>query len=595
MKALDLKTVPINIVFIDLQLKNDMAKSIRMFLQNFIKRCWNLHQPLRLNNKLRINLGGMMVPSKIVLAFILIITPICVIYALNDMPLLAQLQGEHNMSSFGYYIRSLDFNHDGYDDLIVFSNGYGYVYPYTQSRGKVYIYYGGPGFSSASEPDITLEGDYPEGEQRRIGSIVSPGDVNGDGYDDLVIYDAIPGPTGFHVEGSERYMIFYGGTNDLSSPDKIEYPLPGEEIYSMYALGDVDGDGFGDVGICYHIDRYTYFDIMWGGSFTRQNILSLDFRTGSPDGSIIGIGDINGDGYDDFSIGYLGEEQGVIRYSTIRIYYGNSSRVFDDYTLLVDTPVSITRKCIALGDLNNDGFDDFLGYSDSRGLNVWLGSDAGITPEPNVSLNPKYFGNAKMRGVKHGDFNGDGFSDVIAATYQGRRFAVWLGSENMDGFADWQKVNTLENYGFDVTVGDFNGDGCDDIAISAPLEEGAWPYHDFRGYVFVYAGNPELVSNHDLIAPPVKDQLFLSLSPNPLRTNDEITISLTGLEKSIGKPITIEIFNIKGQAIHQLEISSISSHELVKTVNLSNYPSGLYLCRAKTGKHAITKKFTIIR
>jgi len=104
-----------------------------------------------------------------------------------------------------------------------------------------------------------------------------------------------------------------------------------------------------------------------------------------------------------------------------------------------------------------------------------------------------------------------------------------------------------------------------------------------------------LVSNHDLIAPPVKDQLFLSLSPNPLRTNDEITISLTGLEKSIGKPITIEIFNIKGQAIHQLEISSISSHELVKTVNLSNYPSGLYLCRAKTGKHAITKKFTIIR
>ena len=363
----------------------------------------------------------------------------------------------------------------------------------------------------------------------------------------------------------------------------------------MYALGDVDGDGFGDVGICYHIDRYTYFDILWGGSFTRQNILSLDFQTGTPDGSIIGIGDINGDGYDDFSIGYLGEEQGVIRYSTIRIYYGNSSRVFDDYTLLVDTPVSITRKCIALGDLNNDGFDDFLGYCDSRGMNVWFGADADITPEPGVSLNPIFFGNAKMRGVKHGDFNGDGFSDVIAATYQGRRFAVWLGSENMDGIADWQKVNTLENYGFDVAVGDFNGDGCDDIAISAPREEGAWPHHDFRGYVFAYAGNPELVSNHDLIAPPVKDQLILSLSPNPLRTNDEITISLTGLEKSIGKPITIEIFNIKGQALHQLEISSISSNKLVRSINLSNYTSGLYLCRVKIGERATTKKFTIIK
>ena len=137
MKTLDLKTVPINIAFNDLQLKNDMAKSIRMFLQNFIKRCWNLHPPLRLNNKLRINLGGMMVPSKIVLAFILIITPICVIYALNDMPLLAQLQGEHNMSSFGYYIRSLDFNHDGYDDLVVYSASYGYQFQQSPSRGKV--------------------------------------------------------------------------------------------------------------------------------------------------------------------------------------------------------------------------------------------------------------------------------------------------------------------------------------------------------------------------------------------------------------------------------------------------------------------------
>ncbi len=105
-----------------------------------------------------------MVPSKIAFAFILIITPICVIHALNDMPLLAQLQGEHNMSSFGYSIISLDFNHDGYDDLVVYSMAYGYQYQQSASRGKVYIYYGGPGFSSASEPAITLEGDYPEGE-----------------------------------------------------------------------------------------------------------------------------------------------------------------------------------------------------------------------------------------------------------------------------------------------------------------------------------------------------------------------------------------------------------------------------------------------
>jgi|LSQX01.2.fsa_nt_gb hypothetical protein len=50
MKTLDLKTVPINIVFIDHQLKNDMAKSARMFLQNFIEGCWKLNQALRFNS-----------------------------------------------------------------------------------------------------------------------------------------------------------------------------------------------------------------------------------------------------------------------------------------------------------------------------------------------------------------------------------------------------------------------------------------------------------------------------------------------------------------------------------------------------------------
>jgi len=531
-----------------------------------------------------------MISSRFALSFFLIIMPIFVMHGLNDMPLLAQLQGEHNASAFGYSIVSLDFNHDGIDDLIVFSMAYGYQYQQSPSRGKVYVYYGGTGFSSTSEPAMTLEGDYPEGEQRRISSIRKPGDVNGDGFDDLIIGDRNP-----DIPGSVRYLFFFGGTSDLTSPDRIEYPQPGESFATIHELGDVDGDGFGDIGISYQINYYTYFDIMWGGSFTRQNILSLDFQSGDPDGSIIGIGDINGDGYHDFSIGYLGEQQGYDQFSTVCVYYGNSERVFSDYTPIVHTPNSITRKCIALGDLNNDGFDDFMGYSDSRGMNVWLGTDTGLTPAPSFSLNPRYFGNAQLRGLDHGDFNGDGFSDVIGATYQGRRFAVWLGSENMDGIADWQKVNSFENYGYDVAVGDFNSDGCEDISVSAPFEEGIWPYHDFRGYVFIYGGNPGMVANDDLIAPQLIDQLHMRLSPNPVRTNGEITVSITGVDITREMPLQVEIFNLKGQVIYKSDINSISSNESVSTVNLSNYPSGVYLCRARIGNMSTSKKFTIIK
>jgi len=539
---------------------------------------------MQLTRKLRIKKGGMLFSRRCVLLFFLIIMPIYIVYALNDMPLIALLEGEHNGSFFGYKLVNLDFNHDGIDDLIVYSMAYGYHYQQSPSRGKVYIYYGGPGFSSTSEPAMTLEGDFPEGMQRVIGSIINVGDISGDGYDDLLITDGI-----FNVPESTRFMFFYGGTSNLLTPDRIELAQPNEVIWTLDRLDDVDGDGFDDMGISYTMNNILQFDIVWGGTFQRQVILS-GIGMYNYAHAITGIGDINNDGFYDFSLGYLEEES-----ATVRVYYGNSSRLFSDFTLLIQTPYAITRKCKPLGDINNDGFDDFLGYIDSYGMNVWFGTDANLPLNPNVILHPVLFGNAFVRGVNSGDFNGDGFSDIVGASYTLRGFAVWLGSINMDGQADWLKVNNLENFGRDVAVGDYNADGYDDIAISAPMEEGIWPYHDFPGYVFIYAGNPGMVANDDPSMPQLSDQLQMRLSPNPALTNGEIIISISGVDINKGMPLKIEIYNLKGQIIHQTEVSSILTNELVSSVNLSNNPAGLYICRARIGDQSIIKKFTIIK
>lgn len=530
-----------------------------------------------------------MISSRFVLTFFLIIMPIYVMHALNDMPLIAQLQGEHNGSFFGYSMVTLDFNHDGIDDLIVFSMAYGYQYQQSPSRGKVYVYYGGPDFSSASEPDMTLEGDYPEGMQRRINSIKNVGDVSGDGYKDLMITDAVP-----NVSGSARYMFFYGGTSNLSIPDRVEIPLLNEVTYTIDMLYDVDGDGFDDLGISYTLNNILQFDILWGGTFQRQVILS-GVGLYNDTKAIIGIGDINNDGYHDFSIGYLEEEQEFEQNSTVRVYYGNSSRMFSNYTFLIQTPNPITRICRPLGDINNDGFDDFLGYIGNSGMMVWYGTGANLPLSPNVILSPSFYGNAFVRGVNCGDFNGDGISDVVGASYSQRRFAVWLGSFYMNGQADWQKNDTLENYGYDVAVGDFNDDGFDDIAVSAPMEEGIWPYHDFPGYVLIYAGNPVMVANDDPTDQQLSDHLQMRLSPNPVLTNAEIIISISGVDINRGVPLIVEIFNLKGQVIHRSEKNSTSSYELVSTVNLANTPSGVYICRARIGNMSTSKKFTIIK
>ena len=122
------------------------------------------------------------------LTLTLLLSGVLCLSGINDMPLIAEFQGEHIKSLFGHKLVCLDFNHDGYDDLIVSSRAYGYcAYPNTPPRGKVYIYYGGPGFSSNIAPAMSLEGDYPEGMQRVVATIHNVGDINGDSYDDLMI------------------------------------------------------------------------------------------------------------------------------------------------------------------------------------------------------------------------------------------------------------------------------------------------------------------------------------------------------------------------------------------------------------------------
>ncbi|HOH48783.1 MAG TPA: FG-GAP repeat protein, partial [Candidatus Syntrophosphaera sp.] len=113
---------------------------------------------------------------------ILPLMPLSLIYAVNDMPVIAAFQGEHHDSFYGYSMVSLDFNHDGFDDLAVFSFAYGYSYGNTPTRGKVYIYYGGVGFNSATTASVTMEGIYANSVGRQIKGIFRVGDVSGDGF-----------------------------------------------------------------------------------------------------------------------------------------------------------------------------------------------------------------------------------------------------------------------------------------------------------------------------------------------------------------------------------------------------------------------------
>ena len=102
---------------------------------------------------------------------------------------------------FGWSVAGGDLNGDGYNDIIV---GAAYAYGPHGSEGAVYVYYGSREFDT--QADLILPGGH-EGQSEGLGSgVASGGDVNGDGYEDLVA-----GAVGFGGASLGRIYVYYGG------------------------------------------------------------------------------------------------------------------------------------------------------------------------------------------------------------------------------------------------------------------------------------------------------------------------------------------------------------------------------------------------
>lgn len=529
----------------------------------------------------------------------LIILILCLnaLHAVNEMPVIAYFQGEHHNSKYGYSMTSLDFNHDGIDDLAVCAFSYGYVYGESQSRGKVYIYLGGTDFSSTTPASLTLEGDYDGRVGRLIRAVYKVGDINGDGFDDLCLFvqDSV---SINNFAGS--LLFYYGGTPDLSVPD---HEMPLYDFYNsyvrVYPLGDVNGDGCEDMGF-----YYTYnptidgrHSVIFGGTFEEQVVTSPGEISPSYASCIHGIGDINNDGYDDFTSAFVTPRHDPT-HNLIRLYYGNAECNFDNPITFIHCQYGISQGSKPLGDMNGDGYDDFMGYATNGGMQVWLGGQEINYTLPDFSMTPTWYGGEFMHSLEHGDFNGDGYEDAAGASI-GLGFAVWLGKRNVNGTADMIVYDITENYGYSLATGDFNADGYDDIAVAASHENGFWPHGNFNGYVWVHAGNAQLkdttVAIDDPAIPSVSGDLLVKLSPNPItRADNTLNIELQSKSPNGHEQVAIEIYNIKGQSVLK-EVYQSQLDARTYRVPASSLANGIYFCRVTCGKQQATSKFCVIK
>lgn len=127
-----------------------------------------------------------------VMCIMLLVVMFIPLVAVNHLDLMMSIVGNQMYDHFGEKLAELDFNGDGYQDLAVLQSWwvpdsiYVTIPPNSyieRNYGRILFYYGGPGFDSI--PEFSIEGNHRNQFRYSGKEMYSLGDVNGDGYDDI--------------------------------------------------------------------------------------------------------------------------------------------------------------------------------------------------------------------------------------------------------------------------------------------------------------------------------------------------------------------------------------------------------------------------
>jgi hypothetical protein len=387
-----------------------------------------------------------------------------------------------------------DVNGDGFADLIVGAPGAGDLQ--LEFEGESYVVFGKASWAGTPSLDLaalngtngfrlTNVGDYEFAGR----SVSSAGDVNGDGFDDLIV--GAPGSAIYdEYEPGTSYVVFgkasWAGTPSLSlaSLDGTNgFRLTGADLVdlsgaSVSSAGDVNGDGFADLivgapgaesagGANGEGESYVVFGkASWAGTPSLDlatldgtngfSLIGIDAGDGS--GRVSSAGDVNGDGFADVIVGASGAESA-----------GGANEEGESYVVFGKASWAGTPS-LDLATLNG-----------TNGFRL-IGIDAVDESGGSVS--------------SAGDVNGDGFADLIVgalfaesaggADKEGESYVVygkasWAGTPSLD-LATLDGTNGFRLIGIDAgdqsgfsvsSAGDVNGDGFADLIVGAPYAESA--------------------------------------------------------------------------------------------------------------------------
>ena len=422
--------------------------------------------------------------------------------------------GDSNNGNFGVSIAAAgDVNNDGFQDLLVggssFSNG-----QTTEGRALLFLASGG---TLSTSPAWQVEGN--QAHALFGDTVAGAGDVNGDGFDDLLV----GAPRWNNGESSEGKAFLYLGSASGGTTIPA-WQLEGNQVSAnlgtaLAAAGDVNGDGYADflVGSSRYDNGNTDEGRVYLFLGSPGTISTSPARTfeGNADNAAFGAsvgtaGDVNGDGFADFVIGATGIAAGGVNRGRVQLYLG-SATLPTAPAFTYDGPQDsdgFGAQAITAGDTNGDGFSDLVigatSYDgtvvDAGAVFLYRGAAAPPSASPQFGVDGEDNGDLNGAGLAIiGDVNGDGFDDALVNAVReavpGRRDGVvrlYKGSEaGLDASSAQEFLSPIQidaggNWGFQVArAGDVNGDGLDDFLISDYLENS----NGSGGLAVLYAGS----------------------------------------------------------------------------------------------------------
>ncbi len=177
----------------------------------------------------------------------------------------------------------------------------------------------------------------------------------------------------------------------------------------------------------------------------------------------VAVGDFNGDGIQDFATTNFNS-------NTVSIRLGNGSGGFTS-PAVPQVTVGLNPISLAVGDFNGDGIQDFAAANvSSNNVSIRLGNGSGGFTSPAV---PEVTVGTQTRSVAVGDFNGDGIQDFAAANLSSNNVSIRLGNGSGGFVSPAVPEVTVVSSPESVAVGDFNGDGIQDLATANPNSNNA--------------------------------------------------------------------------------------------------------------------------